>query len=104
VSRIGQDATAFRHRDARYNFLIFHLWPDAADNVENITWVRETWDAMLPYTSDGVYLNYLGQEEEEGADRIRAAYGPNYERLVALKKKYDPNNFFRMNQNIRTSE
>ena len=103
VGRIGQDDTAFRHRDARYNFLIFHLWPDAADNVENITWVRETWDAMLPYTSDGVYLNYLGQEAEEGADRIRAAYGPNYERLVALKKKYDPNNFFRMNQNIRTS-
>ncbi len=104
VGRIGQEETAFSQRDARYNFLVFQIWPEAADNETNIRWVRETWDAMQPYSSGGVYVNYLGQEVEEGADRLRAAYGPNYERLVALKNKYDPTNFFRMNQNIRPSE
>ena len=103
MGRIGQEETAFRHRDARYNFLAIHMWPDAADNETNIRWVKETWDAMQPYSSGGVYVNYLGQEAEEGADRVRAAYGPNYERLVALKNKYDPTNFFRMNQNIKPS-
>jgi FAD/FMN-containing dehydrogenase len=65
---------------------------------EHIRWARETWQAMRPFAS-GVYVNYLGQE---GEDRVKAAYGvAKYERLVALKNKYDPTNFFRLNQNIK---
>ena len=60
MGRIGQEETAFRHRDARYNFLAIHMWPDAADNETNIRWVKETWDAMQPFSSGGVYVNYLG--------------------------------------------
>ncbi len=104
VGRVGQEEAAFRHRDAKYNFLILQIWPDAADDAANIAWAKETWDAVHPYTAPGVYVNYMGQEAEEGADRVRAAYGPNYDRLVALKNKYDPKNFFRMNQNIPPSK
>jgi FAD/FMN-containing dehydrogenase len=63
-----------------------------------IAWVRDTYRAVEPSTTGGVYVNYLG---DEGAKRVRAAYGPNYDRLVALKRAYDPTNFFRLNQNIR---
>ena len=67
-----------------------------------MTWVRDLWNAMAPYSSGGVYVNYLGQESDEGSNRVEAAYGPEkYARLVALKNKYDPTNLFRMNQNIR---
>jgi len=104
VNRVGIDDTAFNHRDARYNLLIVGAWTDPAAKAENVTWVRDLWDAMEPYSSGAVYVNYLGQEDDEGAERIKSAYGPEkYERLVALKDKYDPNNLFRMNQNIRPS-
>ena len=76
-----------------------------AQELELTGWVRNLWDAMEPYSSGGVYVNYLGQETDEGADRIKEAYGPEkYERLVALKNKYDPTNLFRMNQNIKPTE
>lgn len=102
VGRVGHDHTAFNHRDARYNLLIVGMWSDAAANQENTDWVRGLSDAMAPYASGGVYVNYLGQEADEGPERIRAAYGPEkYARLVALKNKYDPTNLFRLNQNIR---
>lgn len=104
VNRVGMDDTAFNHRDARYNLLIVGIWADLAAKAENVKWVRDLWDAMEPYSSGGVYVNYLGQEADEGAERIKAAYGPEkYERLVALKNKYDPTNLFRMNQNIKPS-
>ena len=104
VSRVGMDDTAFNHRDARYNLLIVGMWPDPAAKDENMKWVRDLWDAMEPYSSGGVYVNYLGQEADEGAERVKAAYGPEkYERLVALKNKYDPTNLFRLNQNIKPS-
>lgn len=104
VNRVGMDDTAFNHRDARYNLLIVGIWSDLAAKAENVKWVRDLWDAMEPYSSGGVYVNYLGQEADEGAERIKAAYGPEkYERLVALKNKYDPTNLFRMNQNIKPS-
>ncbi len=78
------------------------MWPDSSATDENVNWVRGLWDAMEPYSSGGVYVNYLGQEADEGPERIKAAYGPEkYERLVALKNKYDPTNLFRLNQNIR---
>ena len=102
VTRLGADETAFNHRNVPFNFLIIGIWPDAAANQKNIQWVRNTWDAMQPFSSGGVYVNYLGQEADEGSQRIREAYGPaKYERLVALKNKYDPKNLFRLNQNIR---
>jgi FAD/FMN-containing dehydrogenase len=102
VSRVGMDDTAFNHRNARYNLLIVGMWPDPAAKDENVKWVRDLWDAMEPYSSGGVYVNYLIQEADEGAERVKAAYGPEkYERLVALKNKYDPTNVFRLNQNIK---
>ena len=105
VSRVGKDDTAFNHRDARYNMLIVGMWSDPAEKDENVKWVRNLWDAMEPYSSGGVYVNYLGQEADEGAERVKAAYGPEkYERLVALKNKYDPTNLFRLNQNIKPTE
>ena len=102
VSRVGMDDTAFNHRDARYNLLIVGMWPDPAAKDENVKWVRDLWDAMQPYSSGGVYVNYIGQEGDEGDARVKDAYGPEiYERLVALKNKYDPTNLFRLNQNIK---
>ena len=104
VNRVGMDDTAFNHRDARYNLLIVGIWPDPTAKADNVKWVRDLWDAMEPYSSGGVYVNYLGEEADEGAERIKSAYGPEkYERLVALKNKYDPINLFRLNQNIKPS-
>jgi FAD/FMN-containing dehydrogenase len=102
VRQVGTNDTAFNHRNARYNLLIVGIWPDPAAKDENVRWVRDFWDAMEPYSSGSVYVNYLGQEAEEGAERIKAAYGPEkYKKLVALKNKYDPTNLFRLNQNIK---
>src|SRR5262249_8195731 len=104
VTRVSINDTAFNHRGARYNLLIVGIWTDAAAKADNVRWVRELWDAMAPYSSGGVYVNYLGQEVDEGAERVKSAYGPEkYARLVALKQKYDPTNLFRLNQNIKPS-
>jgi FAD/FMN-containing dehydrogenase len=104
VNRFRMDATAFNHRDARYNLLIVGIWLDPAAKAENVQWVRDLWRAMQPFSSGGVYVNYLGQEADEGPERLKSAYGPEkYARLVALKEKYDPNNLFRLNQNIKPS-
>jgi len=97
ASRVPADATAFAHRFNHYNFSAFGVWENAKDNEVNRKWVQDFWQAARPYLSGRAYVNYLSQE---GADRVREAYGPNYERLAALKKKYDPTNFFRLNQNI----
>jgi FAD/FMN-containing dehydrogenase len=100
VSRVREDATAFGHRqDGEYDFIIFSLWQKFSDDDANISWTRELWDAMKPFSAGGVYVNNLGDDEPQG--RVRAAYGPNYDHLVALKKKYDPTNLFRLNQNIQ---
>jgi FAD/FMN-containing dehydrogenase len=104
VNRVGINDTAFNHRNARYNLLIVGIWTDPAAQADNVRWVRDLWDAMAPYSSGGVYVNYLGQESDEGVERVKSAYGPEkYARLVALKQKYDPTNLFRLNQNIRPS-
>jgi len=98
MTRVGEGDTAFAQRGFPFNFLVTALWADPADTDENVGWTRELWDAMRPYTSDAAYLNYVG---DEGQERVKSSYGrPNYERLVALKRKYDPTNFFRLNQNI----
>jgi FAD/FMN-containing dehydrogenase len=104
VKRVGMSDTAFNHRNARYNLLIVGIWSDPAAKAANVKWVRDLWDAMEPYSSGGVYVNYLGQVADEGAERVKSAYGAEkYARLVALKGKYDPTNLFSLNQNIKPS-
>ena len=98
ASRVDPAATAFPYRDEHYDFLILSQWADRSDSEENIRWTRAFFEAMQPFFESGVYVNNLG---EEGEDRIKEAYGAHYERLVALKDKYDPMNLFRLNQNIR---
>jgi FAD/FMN-containing dehydrogenase len=99
MSRIPDETTAFGGRAWPYNFLVASAWTDPAQSEPNIRWTRDFWEAMRPFLSDAAYLNYLG---EEGEERVRTAYGAaKYERLASLKKKYDPANFFRLNQNIK---
>ena len=100
IEHVRDDETAFPHRHLPWDILVTAVWTNASESDANIRWTIEFWEAMRPYLSDAVYVNYLG---EEGQDRVRAAYGTKYERLVALKDKYDPTNFFRMNQNIKPS-
>lgn len=101
MNRVSAEDTSFGHRDWSYNLLIVSMWDDPADTQKNIAWTREFWEAMKPYSSDRVYVNYLG---DEGEDRVRAAYSTaTYERLVDLKNRYDPANLFRLNQNIKPS-
>jgi FAD/FMN-containing dehydrogenase len=99
ATRVGVDETAFPHRREGYNFLVVSEWLNPVDNAQNIAWARESYDAMRPYFANARYVNYLGDDEGEGA--VKAAYGPNYQRLRTLKAKYDPTNVFRLNQNIR---
>jgi FAD/FMN-containing dehydrogenase len=98
ISRIGPTETAFGNRDAEFDFVPVGMWQDPSEADLYRAWVRETWTAMAPFASHGVYLNNLGDDSEE---RIKDAVGPNYDRLVALKTKYDPTNFFRLNANIK---
>jgi FAD/FMN-containing dehydrogenase len=99
VSRVGEGDTAFSHRGAPYSMTAASLWRDRSQSDKNIGWTRRLWEALQPAASGAVYANYLSQDE--GDERVRAAYGANYERLVALKNRYDPTNLFRVNQNIR---
>jgi FAD/FMN-containing dehydrogenase len=101
AARVPAAQTAFPHREEQYSVLIMSIWEDVARSEENIVWTRRFWEALQPFAAGGVYVNYLGQE---GDDRVRAAYGENYGRLVALKNKYDPTNVFRFNQNIVPSK
>jgi FAD/FMN-containing dehydrogenase len=100
ASRIAPSATAFAHRAEHYDFLILSQWSDAADSDRNVEWTRALFQAMQPHLEASVYVNNLG---DEGAARIKAAYGDNYDRLAALKETYDPDNLFRANQNIDPS-
>ncbi|HVA87539.1 MAG TPA: FAD-binding oxidoreductase [Candidatus Saccharimonadales bacterium] len=101
VSRVAPDATAFAHRSAPFVLNIVGTWAEQADDDTNVLWTRTFWSAIEPAT-EGAYLNFLG---DEGPERIRAAYEPAaYERLVAVKNRYDPTNAFRLNQNVRPSD
>jgi hypothetical protein len=101
ANRVGAQETAFSQRDALCEWGCLSSWLDPAEDGANIRWTRELAEAMQPFSSGGAYITQMGVEAEEGADRIKAAYGPNYERLAALKHKYDPTNLFRHNQNIK---
>lgn len=98
MNKISDDKTAFNYRDGRFNFLITSLWTDAADSDTNIRWTQDFYRAMEPFMARAAYLNYIG---DEGEDRIKEAYGRNYQRLAALKARYDSDNLFCMNQNIK---
>ena len=100
VSRIGETDTAFGRRDAPYLVSAESTWTDQGDNERQIAWARETLAALQAYSHGGLYLNFAGFGEEKEA-LLRSAYGPNYDRLAALKRQYDPNNLFRMNLNIK---
>lgn len=96
IGRVPRDATAFPHRDAAYSLGIWPAWDDPGADEEMIAWAREFHEAMAPY-AEGVYVNYLDRDE---ADRVRAAYGANYDRLVEVKNAWDPGNLFSRNQNV----
>jgi hypothetical protein len=98
VSHVAPQDTAFAHRDAQHSLLVARMWQNPAESEKNIDWARRCYRTAEPFLKPGVYVNYLG---DEGEARVKAAYGVNYERLRAVKNKYDPTNFFRLNQNIK---
>src|SRR6266542_1776203 len=101
ATRVGIGDTAFPHRADGHNLVVISEWMDPANTERCIAWARETYSKMEPFMASGRYVNYLA--DDETGDPIAAAYGPNYGRLQELKRKYDPSNFFHMNQNIRPS-
>jgi len=98
TTRPAPDSAAYAHRDAMYVMNVHGRWDDPADDKSCIAWSRDYFNASAPFASAGVYVNFLTAEE---TDRVGAAYGPSYNRLAQVKRKYDPGNLFRMNQNIK---
>ena len=101
MGRVPSGDTAFVHRSAPFDLIVIAGGFRPEDTEKNVRWARATSDAMRPFMSGGAYVNYLGADA--GIDAVRSAYGPAYQRLVALKDTYDPANVFRLNQNIRPS-
>jgi FAD/FMN-containing dehydrogenase len=98
VHKIASDDTAFAYRDANFATVIAGMWPDPAQNKANIKWVRDYYDATAPLSEEGGYINFMAEDDQS---RIKANYKGNYNRLVQAKKKYDPDNLFHVNQNIK---
>ena len=98
ASRVGVSETAFAHRQAQYSIAFLAQWTDPGESQLHIEWAQALANSIRPFSSGAYYLNYLG---EEGEDTIKAAFGPNHARLMAVKTKYDPKNFFCLNQNIK---
>jgi FAD/FMN-containing dehydrogenase len=97
VTRVSPTAMAYPHREPGFNLLLISSWIDPAQTDVCIAWARETFEALKPYMADRSYTNYLSADDH---DRVAQAYGPNLGRLVELKRRYDPDNLFRLNQNI----
>jgi FAD/FMN-containing dehydrogenase len=95
----ADDDGAVGNRDARYLTAFAGQWPNEAEDDEHVAWVRESWESVRPFSTGGNYLNFQTADEEE--DRLQATYGSNFDRLVEVKEKYDPDNVFRTNRNIR---
>jgi hypothetical protein len=95
---VGQNDTAFSYRDANWGMVIVGVDPDPANNEKITSWAKSYSEALHPYSAGGAYVNMM---MDEGQERVKAAYRDNYKRLVEVKTKYDPNNLFHMNQNIR---
>ena len=98
VHRVGTEATAFAYRDVGWSGVIVGVDPDPANAAKIKDWAVRYWEALHPTSAGGAYMNFM--MDDEGTDRIRASYGPNYDRLTRIKAAYDPENFFRINQNI----
>ncbi|MFO1153273.1 MAG: FAD-binding oxidoreductase [Rhodospirillales bacterium] len=98
AGRVAADATAYPHRNARFILNVHTRWREAAEDDACIDWARSFFDATAPHATGGVYVNFLTADEQ---DRVRAAYGANYDRLASLKAKYDPGNLFQVNFNVR---
>lgn len=96
--RVATDATAFGHRDANFATVIAGMWPDPTHNTANVKWVRDYYEATAPHSEQGGYINFAADDDQ---GRAPANFGANYNRLVSAKKKYDPHNLFRFNQNIK---
>src|SRR5499426_2026770 len=101
AARVGKSDTAWNYRDSNWAQVIVGVDPDPANNEKIISWTKNFYDAVHPYSAGGAYVNFL--MGDEGEERVKKTYGGNYDRLVAIKKKYDPDNFFRVNQNIKPS-
>jgi FAD/FMN-containing dehydrogenase len=97
TSRVAADATAYPHRDAAFAMNVHTRWTDKAEDEACVKWARAFADATAPHATGGVYVNFIPEDE----DRVEAAYGSNFDRLGELKKKFDPNNMFRLNQNVK---
>jgi hypothetical protein len=97
VHRIGRNDTAYSFRDANFVHVIAAMYTDPSTTQKNVQWVRDYWSALHPHSAGGAYVNFM---MDEAADRVQATYRDNYDRLVAIKKKLDPTNLFRLNQNI----
>lgn len=97
ASRVANDATPWNYRDAKWAEVIVGVSPNPADKEEITAWSRTYWEALHPYSAGGAYINFM---MDEGTDRVRATYRDNYDRLAAIKAKFDPDNLFRVNQNI----
>jgi len=98
VTRIGQTETAVPHRDRGWNLFIPSVWTNPGETEANVAWTRDTFALLRPHFGTGRWLNYL--DHDQGEDAIRAAYGPNYDRLREVKRRYDPDNIFHLNHNI----
>jgi hypothetical protein len=98
--RVGKNDTAFSYRDANWGMVMVGVDPDPANKEKLISWAKAYSEALRPYTAGGAYINMI---MDEGQERVKAAYRDNYQRLVEIKNKYDPTNFFHVNQNIRPS-
>ncbi len=99
VRRVAKDATAWSARDATWSMVIAAIDPNPKQADALKTWGRGYWKAVHPFNLEGAYVNFMMDDEADG--RVQATYGPNYSKLAAVKKKYDPKNLFRVNQNIR---
>ena len=98
AGRVSRQETAWNYRDANWTQVMVGVDPDPANNEKTISWTKSYWDALHPYSAGGAYVNFM---MDEGEERVKATYGDNYTRLVEIKNKYDPENLFRVNQNIR---
>jgi len=101
AQRVGKNDTAYSFREALFAEVIVGVDPDPANAEKISSWCKNYWDTLHPFSAGGGYVNFM---MEEGQDRVKATYRDNYQRLVKIKSKYDPQNFFRVNQNIRPRE
>jgi hypothetical protein len=97
INRVAVDATAYPHRNANFVMTVHARWQDSSMDTISIDWARKLFDQTAPFSTGGVYVNFIS----EGEDRVEAAFGANIEQLANVKRKYDPDNFFRVNQNIK---